>query len=178
LENSTSINKNNQLCHIILSFLFPIIFTFVLISASIAPSVFAQSSYPEFRAMIVATSIMFPFYAFLSWNTGKYFGYTLKNKFTPLTGVFLLTIIMLISLYCIKATLNISASFPVFELRAEQWDKRVAFIEQNKKSGILNFQVKGIDSYAGVFELQKDPGFWINNCAAETFGVNSVWTDE
>jgi hypothetical protein len=178
VENATAIKKENKIFPSVLSFLCPIVFIFVLISASIAPSVFAQSAYPELRALIVATSILFPLSAFLSWNAGMSFGDALKKRFPSMNGVFLLSIVMLFSLYCIKAASNISASFPVFELRAEQWDKRVAFIEQNKESGKVDFQIKGIDSYEGVFELQTDSNFWINQCAAETFGVNSLWTDE
>ncbi|HQP09134.1 MAG TPA: DUF6056 family protein [Anaerolineaceae bacterium] len=177
LENPTI--KNPTLVYsIIHSYLFPILISFVLIAASIAPSVFAQSAYPEFRALIVATSILLPLYAFLSWNTGRHFGYILKSKYPKVSSVYLILIFMLSSLYCIKATFNISATYPIFKQRAEQWDGRVALIEQNKKYGILDFQVEGIDSYAGVIELQKDPNFWINICAAETFGVNSLWTDE
>lgn len=178
IENSTSLKKELHPKLVISSFLIPIIFTYVLLAASIAPSVFAQSAYPEFRALIVATSILLLFYAFVSWIAGKYFSYVLKRIFPTMNNIFLLSIIMLFSLYSVKATLNLIESFPVYKQRAEQWDRRVAFIEHNKKDGILNFQVKGIDSYAGVVELQTDSSFWINNCAAETFGVNSLWTDE
>jgi hypothetical protein len=153
-------------------------FSITLIAASFAPTVFAQSAYPELRAQIFAMYVLLFLLAFIAILTGQYFYVLFSARFITKVQTLSLIILLLLSFYSIKAFGNTYPSLRIFHNRAETWDRRVAFIQENKELNILDFQIKAIDSYAGVIELQPNPEFWINKCAAITFGVNSLWTDE
>ena len=65
-----------------------------------------------------------------------------------------------------------------YQKRASLWDTRNSEIISRIERGERHLVVPGIDSIAQIIELQKEPGFWVNNCAAVYYQIDSIQTTE
>jgi hypothetical protein len=150
---------------------------YLLIVAICAPSVFAESSYPEARVLIEARFIMVLFLSIEGLIIGTGLGqlHTLSNEVPPLLlrMVVLLITIVLLS-YPLYDARKMAAQVPDYRARASAWDARNAQILTDKAQGLEKIQVKEFDSISGISELSPDTDFWVNGCAASFYGVHSI----
>jgi hypothetical protein len=54
------------------------------------------------------------------------------------------------------------------------WDLRDAQIRQMSAAGQRNLTVRALDSWAQITELQENPDHWVNHCASDFYGVDSI----
>ncbi|MBA4384797.1 MAG: hypothetical protein C0410_08680 [Anaerolinea sp.] len=66
------------------------------------------------------------------------------------------------------------AEYPLMQQRAELWDGRDAVIRQQQAVGETQLVVPAMNSLTGILELSDYEGFWVNNCAALYYGVESI----
>jgi hypothetical protein len=157
-------------------FLAPVI-GYLMIICICAPSVYAESSYPEARVLIEARFFM----VLLTCVEGLIIGiglgqlHTLSNEAPP---VFLMVLVELVSsailLYPLYDARKIYSQVPDYRTRATEWDGRNAQIIVEKTQGFENIQVQEFDGMSGISELNQDADFWVNGCAAEFYGVRTI----
>jgi hypothetical protein len=145
--------------------LIPLI-TFALIAASFAPSAYALS-YPDarvrFPARFVMTSGLFIEGALL----GMLFA---REKFKVL-GTLLLAAS---ALYPLRGAWQAYQSLPKYQTYADAWDRRDAYIQSKRDSGIMDIAVPPMDGMAGIKEFDVDPDHWVNRGAADYYGVDAI----
>lgn len=163
--------------HLSIALLLVLVVGYVLIVCCMAPFAYAQSAYPEPRALIMARFVMVVTSAFFCWfislGTSIALRHTGRGSIYPfLCGILLIGII---SLYPLRATRNVLAEVPRYQKWATYWDARDQEIRSAKQAGILDIEVVNIDHIIPrVGDLSPDPGHWYNNCAEGYYGVHSI----
>lgn len=64
--------------------------------------------------------------------------------------------------------------YPIMQQRAELWDGRDTQIRQQQAAGEMQLVVPTMNSLTGILELSDNKGFWVNNCAASYYGVETI----
>jgi hypothetical protein len=150
---------------------------YLMIIIICAPSMYAESSYPEARVLIEAGFFMVLMTSVEGLVIGIGLGqlHTLSNEAPP---VFLKIAVLLISLgillYPLYYARRIYQQIPDYQARASAWDARDATILIEKTRGLENIQVVEFDSISGISELSRDENFWVNACAASFYGVQTI----
>ncbi|MEP7134749.1 MAG: DUF6056 family protein [Chloroflexota bacterium] len=147
----------------------------LLIAAGFAPSVYGQN-YPVERMRFLARTIMIV--AFMM--EGALFGVLLKDiqfKYNRLIGqwVVLILFTVIAIVYPLRTAFNIyKFDVPIFRANAESWDIRDAQIRLAVDHGATDLVVVQLDSMNGVVEYKENRSFWVNRCAAQFYGLNSI----
>jgi hypothetical protein len=153
---------------------------YLLTVCSVAPSVYAESAFPELRALVIPQFALVLTTAAWGWAIGETLCAVIRwvrlNTFA--TNLALILGLCLLSLYMLRTTVKVYAELPKYAQRAAAWVARDLQIRQAQKDGIRDIQVKALDSISGVYELQPDPRFWINACAADYYGMDAIRTDQ
>jgi hypothetical protein len=154
-----------------------LILVYFVIVACCAPSAYAQSAYPEDRALtgakilftwgVVSTGYLLGI-IFQSWRS-KLTGF--KIKIHQANGAF---IILLICVYLLYAVLNVLVEIPDYLNRAAVWDARAEQIYAFRQAGEMNPTVNALDSYGRIREISDNPDLWVNRCAAAYYQVDSI----
>lgn len=149
------------------------IVTYLLIVASVTPSVYATSAYPAERSLITAQYILTTGLAAFGFLIGS----LLRSKVPSLTrstnvlkalGIVLLGIGVLISTQ--RATMII----PSARSFAEQWDQRDEELRIAHEQGQVEIRVPSLPHMGGLAEIGQDPEEWINRCVAVSYGLERV----
>jgi len=140
-----------------------------------APTVWSMSAYPEPRGLLSGDYLTVIYVFFTGTLVGYYARYKFKFLTAPLPGILMAA---LISVYLIHFIPSIFQDIHNAHLRAENWDKRNAFILDQIQLGKTSLIVDGLDSVARIFELQPDPAHWVNRCAADYYQIESITTTE
>lgn len=159
---------------IVIAFLFAI---FGLIVCCTAPSAYAQSAYPEPRALLSATFIFIMGLAGLGfWLGTRLSGWvvTLPNMTIKRTQNFLLIVLLAGCLYSFYAGRNLTEDLKQAQAFSEKWDTRDQTIRQAIASGQPDLILPGLDSQHGISDLQIEPGFWVNSCMADYYQVKTI----
>jgi hypothetical protein len=157
-------------------FLTPLI-GYLLIITICAPSVYAESSYPESRILIEARFFMVLLLSVEGLIIGIGLGqlHTLSNDVPP---VFLRALVVLASiailLYPLYDAQKMYAQVSDYRARATAWDARDAQILADKARGLEKIQAEEFDSISGISELHPDADFWVNGCAANFYAVQTI----
>jgi hypothetical protein len=150
---------------------------YLMIITICAPSVYAESSYPEARVLIEAQFIMILLLSVEGLIIGIGLGqlHTLSNE-AP--SIFLRALVVLVSiailLYPLYDARKIYSQVPDYRARSTAWDGRDAQILADKAQGLENIQVEEFDSISGISELSQDADFWVNGCAAQFYQVGMI----
>lgn len=154
-----------------------LILVYFVIVACCAPSAYAQSAYPEDRALtgakilftwgVVSTGYLFGI-IFQSWRS-KLTGF--KIKIHQANGAF---IILLTCVYLLIAVLNVLVEIPDYLNRAAVWDARAEQIYAYGQAGEMNPTINALDSYGRIREISDNPDLWVNRCAAAYYQVDSI----
>jgi hypothetical protein len=151
--------------------------TVILIISTCVPSVYAQSAYPEARALIPGTYILilgvsslsflsgiglFSNGTFTRWSKGKTFHY------------FLVTGLILACVYPLRAGNSLNPEFKQAKKYASAWDTRSELVASSFSRGENRLELKAINSQYGISELETDPGFWVNKCFSNYYQLVEV----
>ena len=149
---------------------------YLLVVCICAPSVYAESAYPEARALLPAQFILTGALVAEGALFGSFFRQLISTlKLKPTSFVLLVTLLLgLSSLYPLRMAKLITAVIPEYRERALLWDQRDDTIRTARDEGIADIEVKALDSFGGLMELGPDPNLWVNRCAAAFYGVNSI----
>ena len=149
---------------------------YLLVVCICAPSVYAESAYPEARALLPAQFILTGALVAEGALFGSFFRQLISTlKLKPTSFVLLVTLLLgLSSLYPLRMAKLITAVIPEYRERALLWDQRDDTIRTARDEGIADIEVKALDSFGGLMELGPDSNLWVNRCAAAFYGVNSI----
>jgi Family of unknown function (DUF6056) len=141
-----------------------------LVFASFAPSAYGQS-YPVER-------VRFPAHFMLTINLiafGICAGYVLSYiKFPPFVRYVVLVLAFVSFLYPLWMARQPLATYEFRRLFALRWDEREQMIYTMKANGEQDLVIPALDGYEGTKELDVRPYFWVNQCAAQIYGVESI----
>ena len=152
------------------------ILSYLLIVASFAPSVYGQS-FPVERARFTGQLCLVV--ALMIEGAGS--GILLAQWRPPITKILRLDLICMCllgvtALYPLRAALLTLGDLPEYRDRAEFLDARNAYIIKHAALGETDIVVPGFSGVHGIKELDDDQNHWVNVCAAQYYGVNSIRT--
>jgi len=148
--------------------------TLLLVMAVVSPSAYAQSAYPEPRALVLGrfTLVM----ALMAGGLAA--GWWLAGWRGVARGKLALAISLMgmaaLSLYPVRAGWMALPEASADRQWAETWDVRDAAIRSQAAVGADVVEIRELDSRAGLLELGGDPDSWVNRCAAEYYGVSAI----
>jgi len=147
---------------------------FIAIGFSFAPSAFAQS-YPVERARFAAQFIMTLGLAF----EGGLLGILASRIHLPAntTSFVRSTVIILLGLlllYPLNASMRLYPPILRYQQWSVLWDQRDAQIRSLAAQGQTDLMIPQLDGIDGVKELEIYSKYWVNSCASEYYGVNSI----
>jgi hypothetical protein len=64
--------------------------------------------------------------------------------------------------------------YPILRQRAALWDEREIQILRASEAGADGLTVRALDSLAGLTDIAKDRGYWVNNCIAAYYGLEWI----
>ncbi|MCK6585538.1 MAG: hypothetical protein HUU11_07810 [Anaerolineales bacterium] len=152
------------------------VFTFALVAASFAPSVYIESSLPALRARIIAQFLFILGYGLIAFLAG--FSLRQHVHWQRTDRVLAVVLILFYAHGAYSVALD-AGKIPLYAERAMVWDERDLEIRQSKEQGILEIHVRGIDgaSVGGIRDFMdaRGPGYWVNNCAVRYYGVEAIY---
>ena len=146
-----------------------------LISAGFAPSAYGQG-FPVERMRFLARFLMIS--AFML--DGGLLGILLQNsqlKLSPTLGQWIAIALFAFAsvVYPLRrAAQIIQLDLPEYSNRAMLWDLREAFMIRHSASGDRELVVPGFSGVYHIKELDSDPNHWVNVCAANLYGVDTI----
>ncbi|HSM71766.1 MAG TPA: DUF6056 family protein [Anaerolineales bacterium] len=146
----------------------------LLIAASFAPSAYGQS-YPAERAQILGRFIMTAALMFEGSLLGVLAALYGKSLFRRqvLYSLSVLTLLIL-AFYPLRAGLILLTEVPVYSEWTSRWDVREAEIYEAIEAGEQDLVVSLLPSRDGVKEIDALTRHWVNGCAAEYYGINTI----
>lgn len=146
-----------------------------LIAAGFSPSVYGQS-FPVERMRFLARAMMIAAFMF----EGALFGLLLgrigfrANAMLAQSIVAVAFAVIAIG-YPLRTGLSLlQDDLPDYRNHAVRWDQRDAFIRQQVVAGARELDVIQLDTIDGVQEYKDKDYFWVNRCAAEYYGLDSL----
>jgi hypothetical protein len=154
-----------------------ILLIFFLVICSMAPSAYAQSSYPELRALITARFVLVIGTAAIGIWVGRalwgVFGNVVTRK--SLVHLGMAVIIFFVSLSPILSAKDNYAETTRYRRWAQQWDARDLEIRESEERGVKDIEVVRLGTIIPrVGDLSPNPDHWYNNCAEMYYGLTSI----
>jgi hypothetical protein len=146
------------------------ILSYLLIVASFLPSVYGQS-FPVERARFTGQLCLVVGLMTESALLGSLAAQVRSRIPFKLVASLLL---MLSSLYLLRAVWITVTDIPTYRQRAEWWDIREEMIYQAVEQGQTDLIVQQFDGVDGVKEMDVNDKHWVNRCAAKYYGVESI----
>lgn len=146
------------------------ILTYALVFASFAPSAYGQS-YPVERVRFPAHFVLTITLSAFGICAGYVLSFVKLPAFTRYVAVALAVISLLYPFWMMRQPL---ATYEFRRLFALRWDEREQMIYAFKAEGQTELVIPGLDGYEGTKELDVRPYFWVNQCAARVYGVDSI----
>lgn len=147
--------------------------SFLLISASHAPSAYIEQMPPEARGLLPARTVMIG----ALWAIGTLTGVFIRPVLGPGLSLFLAAAAVTAGFgYTARSITIVAERLPIYAERAEIWDERDALIRAGIEQGLTRIEVRGIDSLpvSGMLDLKPKPTHWVNVCAARYYGVDQL----
>lgn len=144
--------------------------TYALIFASFAPSAYGQS-YPVERVRFPAHYILSMALVSLGICAGYVLSFVKFPAFVRMIAVAFAALVLLYPFWMMRQPLSTYEFRRLFALR---FDEREVMIEEFKANGETDLIIPALDGYEGTKELDARPYFWVNQCAAQYYGVNSI----
>ena len=149
----------------------------ILIASICAPSIYAESSYPESRALSSGIYIFVVGFVLLGFQAGNWLSALksrMSQKITKFIEPIALVILLALSIYPIRATVKLIPEIRDTQAFATAWDQRNTAIIQSISVQTLVLDVPGINSQHGIQELTEDSNNWVNQCVADYYGLESI----
>ncbi|MFQ5923803.1 MAG: DUF6056 family protein [Anaerolineales bacterium] len=148
--------------------------TFLLILASIIPSVFATSAYPAERSLITAQYALISSLVLWGFTLG-YLGGSAIRRWAGARKVWLGAIVLALTLIgSLATTQRILGWLPDAREFSVAWGLRDASIREALDRGDTEMEIASLSHMAGLAEVGFDPDEWINICVADSYGLASV----
>ena len=146
----------------------------LLIAAGFSPSAYGQS-YPVERARFFAYFLMTSLLTFEGALIGIKISRVHSRIFqAPIVLYGSLVLLTLLAFYHLRAGWQLLQLEPQFRTRAELWDARNAYIIKHSALGETDLVVPQFPGVYGIKEWDVRETHWVNRCAAEYYGVNSI----
>jgi hypothetical protein len=146
------------------------ILTYALIFASFAPSAYGQS-YPVERVRFPAHYLLTLALSAFGICAGYVLSYVKLPVFIRHVAVALAVVVLIYPFWMMRQPF---ATLEFRRLFALRWDEREQMIYDYKAEGQLDLVIPALDGYEGTKELDVRPYFWVNQCAARMYDVNSI----
>ena len=104
----------------------------------------------------------------IGYSIRHFKGYTAVLKKTSLVVLFVLC------LYPLSKLDDRLADLEFYRKRAGLWDNREIAIDKLLDNGETNLVVPALDSHAEIAELTDDINYWVNQCTANYYGIESI----
>ena len=132
------------------------IIAYLLISASHAPSAYIEQGPPEARGLLPARYLFIVTLMIFGWAGGAFVKSKTQNKFVLLMAVFIFGLSLA---YTGRSILIVNRRTPIYQERAAIWDVRNERIITAQAQGVMEIDVRGIDSLpvGGMKDLQPNP---------------------
>jgi hypothetical protein len=138
-----------------------------------APTAYSMMAFPEPRAIILSRAVIIVMMMLLGGLAGLASHVFMERIVdTCLVSVFILG--AMVTIYPIRTAIQNWQQVTPAQVRAEIWDTRKIIIDQALRDGKDYLELTPINSVNGIYELTSDPTFWVNRCAADYFGINSL----
>jgi hypothetical protein len=147
---------------------------FLLIAASFAPSAYGQD-YPAERARFLGRVLMTVALIFEGGLLGLWFAQI--QWFVPRRNLVFSAagfILLILGFYPLRAGFSMLNQVDRYKSWASAWDARDAYIQNSVSEGARDLVVVQLDSIGDVLEYKADPISWVNVCAAEYYGLDSL----
>jgi hypothetical protein len=141
-----------------------------LVFASFAPSAYGQS-YPVERVRFPAHFMLTITLTAFGICAGYVLSYIKIPAFMRHAVVALAFVSLLYPIWMMRQPL---ATYEFRRLFALRWDEREQMIYDMKAEGQTDLVIPALDGYEGTKELDVRPFFWVNQCAARIYGVDSI----
>jgi hypothetical protein len=147
---------------------------YLLVAASFAPSAYGES-YPAERAQIIGRVVMTTTLlvegALLGILCASYSASFARREWLFLLGGLTL---LLLAFYPLRAGLSMLAEVPDYRERTTIWDRRESEIYDSVAAGERDLVVRYLPTREGIKELDATTKHWVNQCAAQYYGVDSI----
>jgi hypothetical protein len=177
LRSRSSMPSSIHGIHFASSIILVPLLSFFLVICSMAPSAYAQSSYPELRALITARFVLVVGVAIFGVLVGHGLGEVFKPSDSNKPQILLVmgALVILVSLSPILSTKDNFAETARYQRWAQHWDARDQEIRETEKLGVKDIEVMQIGSIIPrVGGLSPNPDHWYNNCAEMYYGMLSI----
>jgi hypothetical protein len=143
---------------------------FILIFAIVAPSAYGQS-YPVERVRLPAHYTL----TLSLMGLGVCLGYLAKKIRLPAAtrtlALALLAVMSLYPLWTARQTLTMAEDLRNW---SSKWDERELFLYDLIEQGQTDLMIPALPGMYSTKELDVRPNYWVNRCAAQYYGVNSI----
>lgn len=150
-----------------------LMFTYLFIAASFAPSAYGQS-YPVPRARFIGRLLLTGAFMIEGALLGALIS-QIRIQFFQSTYVrgFAIFMLMILALYPLRTTWRIFREVPAYQQRAAAWDLRESEIFRMRTEGDQDLVVRFLRKEK-TQDLGDHANFRLNRCAAALYGVNSI----
>ena len=154
--------------------------TYLLIFFSMTPSMYGQGSYPGARSLMATRAVMvtglisFGLLAGTGMRIWVTRMFAVRNLQSAAVGaaVLFLALSSVYPLYTADGTRDDLLLW--YRGHAALWDARDARIREAVAQGVTNLVVEQIDTIGGVQEYKRKAKNWVNSCAADYYGLESL----
>ena len=122
--------------------LLTIFVTYLLVTSIEAPTTYLYSAPPDPRGQSLARFVVLAGMSIVAWIMGTTIAPKLNNILTVLPAILLL----IVSAYTLRATLNVYKELPGFIERAHLWDERDGQIKNSIAQGMIQIEIIPIDT--------------------------------
>jgi hypothetical protein len=138
----------------------------------VQPGALLEPAYPDLRAYFLARPVVVLAFLLCAALLALLLnGLSERRQAIRLAPALLALVFLIQPLFAARVAL---LEYPDYQLRGQMWDFRDAQIRQLSDQGQRNITVQALDSWARITELQANPNHWVNNCAADYYGVDSI----
>jgi hypothetical protein len=150
------------------------VLSYLLIVSSFMPSVYGQSFPVErarFTGQLCLVSGLMIEASLLGSLLAQYRAHIIETLPLKLISAILLAVT---ALYPLRAARISLADVPEYRTRAQEWDERETQIYAYRAQGQTDLIVYQFNGVEGVKELDVNANHWVNRCAAQYYGINSI----
>ncbi len=154
--------------------------SYILIASLVAPSVYVYGAhgFPEPRALFPACFVL----TLALMTEGFWLGrlaaraVIARPAFQTSSGMIAISAVLIVvtALYPLWFLQKEARTLPQVQGYARQWDERNSFLLEQRQQGNLDIVLDGIQPPGGLIELRQDPNFWVNQCVADFYDLNSI----
>lgn len=153
---------------------------FALIAAFMLPGIYATQMPPPARAYIIPQGILIICLSAAGIFAGFYVRKTLHIVNKPLKAIVVGAVLLAVLLGPILTVTRQLPLIPLLSTFAHEWDMRDQMIREAAVRGETDVRVPpftvDIAEAVGLLTIGADPAFWVNVCAAQYYGVETLAT--